>query len=110
MALVACPECKAAVSDKALVCPSCAYQLRRAKRGLFGKLFKLAFILFNVIMAVWLIGGVGAAGEHISSATSAAGRAGATLGAGMGAFFILTLWVIGDIILGALVFFTRPKP
>ncbi|MFY2610480.1 hypothetical protein [Achromobacter ruhlandii] len=109
MALIECPECKSAVSDQALKCPSCAYQLRKAKRGLFGKLFKLAFILFNVLMAVWLIGGVGAAGEHISTAASEAERAGAAIGTSIGAFMILTLWVIGDIILGALVFFTRPK-
>ncbi|MFY0480424.1 hypothetical protein [Achromobacter marplatensis] len=109
MALIACRECKTAVSDQALKCPSCGFQLRKPKRSFIGKLFKLLFIAFNILMAFWLVTGMGAAGEQISSATSEAGRAGATIGTGIGAFMVLTLWVIGDVILGALVFFTRPR-
>ena len=74
-----------------------------------GKLFKWTFILFNLLMAVWLIGGMMGASEIVTSATSGAQKAGATIGTGIGALLILFLWVIGDILLGVFVFFTRPK-
>ncbi|WP_239690329.1 hypothetical protein [Rodentibacter caecimuris] len=74
-----------------------------------GKVFKWVFILFNVLMLIWLVGGVGSSAEVINSATSEAERAGAAIGTGLGASIILTLWVIGDVILGLFVLFTRPK-
>ena len=45
----------------------------------------------------------------INHATSEAERAGAALGAGLGMIAIGTIWVIGDIVIGILVFLTRPK-
>ena len=109
MALIACPECSTDVSDSALKCTSCGIQLRKPKRGFFGKLFKYSFILFNVLMAWWLVAGVGAASEGIQSAGSTAEQAGAAIGTGIGAAMIIGLWVFGDIILGLFVLFTRPK-
>ena len=109
MALINCPECNNQVSDQAFKCPSCGKQLRKPKRTFMGKVFKWLFILFNVLMAIWLIGGVGSSAEVINNAASEAERAGAAIGTGLGASIILTLWVIGDIILGLFVLFTRPK-
>lgn len=109
MALINCPECSNQVSDQALKCPSCGKQLKKPKRTFMGKVFKWLFILFNVLMLIWLVGGVGSSAEVINSATSEAERAGAAIGTGLGASIILTLWVIGDIILGLFVLFTRPK-
>ncbi|OOF70579.1 hypothetical protein BKG91_03800 [Rodentibacter caecimuris] len=109
MALINCPECSNQVSDQALKCPSCGKQLRKPKRTFMGKVFKWVFILFNVLMLIWLVGGVGSSAEVINSATSEAERAGAAIGTGLGASIILTLWVIGDVILGLFVLFTRPK-
>ncbi|WP_432415633.1 zinc ribbon domain-containing protein [Chromohalobacter israelensis] len=108
MALINCPECQTEVSDTALKCAKCGVQLRKPKRGFFGKLIKWSFIGFNILMAVWLIGGMGAATEGMD-AMSEAERAGATIGTGIGAAMILGLWVVGDIILGLFVLFTRPK-
>lgn len=108
MALINCPECQTEVSDTALKCAKCGVQLRKPKRGFFGKLVKWSFIGFNILMAVWLIGGMGAATEGMD-AMSEAERAGATIGTGIGAAMILGLWVVGDIILGLFVLFTRPK-
>jgi len=108
MALINCPECESEVSDTALKCPSCGVQLRKPTRGFFGKLFKWTFIGFNILMAFWLIGGVGSATEGME-AMSEAERAGATIGTGIGAALILGIWVIGDIILGLFVLLTRPK-
>ena len=108
MALINCPECQAEVSDTALKCPKCGVQLRKPKRGFFGKLIKWGFIGFNILMAIWFIGGMGAATDGMD-AMSEAEKAGAAIGTGIGAAMILSIWVIGDIILGLFVLFTRPK-
>lgn len=109
MALIACPECSTEVSDTALVCTKCGVQLRKAKRGPFGKIIKYTFILFNILMCVWLIGGMGAANEVAQTAGSSAEEIGAAIGTGIGAAMIIGLWTFGDIILGLFVFLTRPK-
>lgn len=108
MAIIKCPECGSEVSDSALKCPKCGFEINKPKRGFFGKMFKWTFILFNVLMLWWLIGGVGAATEGME-AMSEAEKAGAAMGTGIGAMMIMTIWVIGDIILGSFVLFTRPK-
>ncbi len=108
MALIKCPECTADISDKALACPKCGVQLRKLKRGLFGKIIKLIFVLFNCYMAWSLIYGADLAAHMTAGLTSNAERAGAAIGSGIGTFFMLCVWTFGDIILGALLFFTRP--
>lgn len=108
MAMINCPECNEEVSDSALKCPKCGYQINKPKRGIFGKIIKWSFILFNIIMLWWLIGGVGTATDTMEAMDGAA-KTGATIGTGLGAMMIMTVWVIGDIILGLFVLFTRPK-
>ncbi|MET4045342.1 hypothetical protein ABIC03_007074 [Bradyrhizobium sp. RT6a] len=75
------------------------------QRGTFGTLIKWAFIIFNVVMLVWIVGGL----HSVSTIEvhSNAERAGRAIGSAIGVASLLTLWVFGDIILGALVFFTR---
>ncbi|OOR99201.1 hypothetical protein B0187_05435 [Haemophilus paracuniculus] len=109
MALINCPECNHQVSDQALKCTSCGKQLKKPKRSFLGKIIKWIFILFNLLMIFWVVGGSMSAGDTINSATSEAAKAGATIGAGLGLSMVLGLWVIGDIIIGILVFLTRPK-
>ena len=108
MAIINCPECSAEVSDSALKCPKCGVQLRKPTRSLPGKLIKWGFIGFNILMAIWLIGGVNTATEGMQ-VMSEAEKAGVAVGTGIGAALILGVWVIGDIILGVFVFLTRPK-
>jgi len=108
MPLIKCPECSTEVSDTALKCSKCGVQLRKLKRGFFGKLFKWSFIGFNILMAIWLVSGMYSATEGIQ-ALSGAEQAGAAIGTGIGAMLILGVWVVGDIILGLFVLFTRPK-
>lgn len=79
-----------------------------AERTFFGKIVKWVFIGFNVLMLFWIIGGLGGAGEVMDGATSDAERAGAAIGTGLGAFFIIMIWALGDIILGMMYLFTRP--
>lgn len=109
MAMIQCPECGKDVSDSAFKCPSCGVALRKARRGFLGKLFKWSFIAFNILMAVWLVTALGNAGQHMSG-LSGAEHAGAAIGTGIGAMLILGIWVVGDIILGFFVLFTRAKP
>lgn len=109
MALVNCPECRKDVSDSALRCPSCGKQLKKLRRSLFGMLIKWIFILFNIFMIYTLFKGIGGSGEIINHASSDAEKAGAALGAGLGLITLGTIWVIGDVIIGTIVFLTRPK-
>ena len=108
MALINCPECLQEVSDSALKCPKCGVQLRKPKRGFFGKLVMWSFIGFNILMAIWFVGGMGSATVGIE-AMSEAEKAGTAIGAGIGAAMLLGIWVSGDIILGLFVLFTRPR-
>lgn len=109
MPLVKCSECQAEVSDQAAKCPKCGHTLREATRSLFGKIVKWGFIGFNALMALWLVGGVGGAGQAIEGMGSDAERAGATIGTAIGAGLILFLWVVGAVIGGIAVLLTRPK-
>ena len=109
MSLVNCHEGTNQVSDQAFKCPSCGKQIRKPKRTFMGKVFKWLFILFNWFMVYSLFTGLGGGAEVINSATTDAEKAGAAIGAGLGLSMILGLWVIGDIIIGLFVLFTRPK-
>lgn len=108
MSLISCPECTKEVSNAAYKCQNCGVQIRKPKRGFFGKLFKWSFIVFNVLMAWWLIAGMSTATKGLEGMSSAH-QAGTAVGAGIGAMMIIGLWVFGDIILGLFVLFTRPR-
>lgn len=109
MALINCPECGTQVSDSAYKCTSCGYTIKKPKRGFFGKIFKWGFILFNIMMAVWLFSYWGSISEMVTDTTNEYEQAGAAIGATMGTGMLFGLWALGDIILGALVLFTRPR-
>ncbi len=109
MAMINCPECSVEVSESALKCPSCGFKLNEAQRSLFGKIIKWVFIIFNVIMLIWVISGGGAASDAVNTAGSDAEAAGAAIGAALGMGMLFVMWLIGDIILGMFVLFTRPK-
>lgn len=109
MALINCPECSNEVSDAALKCPKCGVQLRKPKRGVFGKLVKWLFVGFNIIMVIWLFSYFGSVSELTNSAGSDAEKAGTAIGATLGTGVLMAFWVFGDIILGLFVLFTRPK-
>ncbi len=108
MAMIKCPECSEEVSDSAMKCPKCGVQLREAKRGFFGKLIKWVFIGFNLLMGAWIIGGTMSNVDKIDG-LSGAEEAGAVIGTGLGVVMLMAIWVVGDIILGLFVLFTRPK-
>lgn len=108
MALINCPECNSEVSEKAVKCPKCGIVLNKPTRTIFGKIIKWTFIVFNVMMAWWMVGGVGSAVEQTSKLNGAE-QAGAAIGTGIGAMMIGGVWTLGAIVLGMFVLFTRPK-
>jgi len=109
MALIDCSECNAQVSDRATRCVACGFQLQKPRRGFFGVIFKWLFILFNILMALWFVSAIGITGDTLKEMHSEAEQAGAAIGTAIGFSMILGLWVVGDVILGILVLFTRPK-
>ena len=83
-------------------------------RTLMGKIFKYGFVAFNVLMLVLFLKGCAVASEGISNASmeseyADAATAGATIGAGLAMGTLLFLWLVGDVILGLFVLFTRRK-
>lgn len=108
MALTNCPECKAEISETALKCPKCAFQLRKPKRTGLGKFVKWGFIGFNILMLIWFVTGMNAATEGVEM-MSKAEQAGTAIGTGIGAMMIFGIWGFGDIVGGILMLLTRPK-
>lgn len=103
MALIKCKECGEQVSDQAAKCPKCGFQLKKPKRGFFGSLFMAVFILFNVLMAFVMYSGMSSIDPELAK------TAGGSVGTGIGFTMILIIWALGDIVLGLLVLFTKPK-
>ena len=85
------------------------YREIRGKRGIFGWLFLLLFIGFNILMISSLIAGIEGSSEVVLDAQSDAERVGASIGVSLGIGFLLMIWAIGDIILGIPVLMTRPS-
>ena len=109
MSMINCPECQNEISESAMKCPKCGVQLRKAKRGFFGTVFKWLFILFNVLMVWWMVEGIGITSDAVTTAGSGAEQTGAAIGSGLGMMMIFGIWVVGDIILGLFVLFTKPS-
>jgi hypothetical protein len=83
-------------------------------RTVMGKVFKYLFIAFNVLMLIAFLKGCAISSEGITNASVAseypdAATAGATIGAGLAMGTLLFLWLVGDVILGLFVLFTRRK-
>lgn len=65
--------------------------------------------MFNLFIIYCLFAGLVGSGDVINHATSDAERSGAAIGTGLGLMAIVSVWVIGNIIIGNLVFLIRPK-
>ena len=78
------------------------------KRGFFGWVFLLIFLIFNALMAAWLIRYWGLTSDHLTSG-SEAGRTGAAIGAAMGTGVIFFFWATGAVITGLLALLTRGR-
>lgn len=83
-------------------------------RTLMGKIFKYGFIVFNALMLIAFLKGCAVSSEGITNAGMEAeypdaATAGATIGAGLAMGTLLFMWLVGDVILGLFVLFTRRK-
>lgn len=104
MAMIQCPECQESVSDTAMSCPACGFEINKPERTLFGKIIKYSFIGFNILMLLWVMSGVGSVQDQAGVMNGAE-----ALGAGIGMMVLIGLWVAGDIILGFAMLFSKPK-
>jgi len=77
----------------------------KRERSIAGTLIKWAFIAFNLLMAVWVVGGLHAVSKIQTH--SAAEQIGTGIGATIGVTALLVVWALGDLILGILVLVTR---
>ncbi len=77
------------------------------KRGPVGTLIKWAFILFNLVMLAAMAVTCNSTGEVMRNAHSDAEQAGAALGTMAVGGFMISIWMAGVVILGALTLFTR---
>jgi hypothetical protein len=83
-------------------------------RTVMGKIFKYVFIAFNVLMLFAFFKGCAVSSESIANAGLEAeypdaATAGATIGTGLAMGALLFMWLVGDVILGLFVLFTRRK-
>jgi hypothetical protein len=83
-------------------------------RTVMGKIFKYLFIAFNVLMLFAFLKGCAVSSEGITNAGVGsdypdAATAGATIGAGLAMATLLFVWLVGDVVLGLFVLFTRRK-
>ena len=60
-------------------------------------------------MAWWLFAGLAGNGQHMSTLHSSAERTGAAIGTGLGITMVLFVWVLGTVILGFMMMFTRGR-
>ena len=74
--------------------------MENKSRGLLGILFKWAFIVFNVMMAIMMYLSMG----HTEESNTAV-----KVGADMGITMVGMMWLSGFIVLGTLTYFTRAK-
>lgn len=109
MTTALCPSCSGAVSPKAFDCPHCGHPIRKPRRGLFGGLVKILFIVFNLAMLVWTISALGTGGQMASDALTDADRMGAEIGTALAFGLILSIWAAGAVVLGLLMLLTRPR-
>jgi hypothetical protein len=68
----------------------------------------MEFVLFNILMLLWIMVGIGGSIEGIKMMNELE-QVEVEIGTGLGAIMIMNVWVIGDIIFGLFVLLTRPK-
>jgi hypothetical protein len=84
-------------------------KVEKNERSFIGKVFKYLFYVYNGLMAFWLISGLFSAGSDIANETNEFAAAGGAIGASIGAFLIISIWIGGAVLLGIPTYFTRVK-
>jgi hypothetical protein len=81
----------------------------RWHRGAVGSFFEIAFYVFNIVMAAWLILALAKFGSADETATSEFIKAVAELGVAFRVLIVLFVWMAGDVILGLLTLVIRER-
>jgi len=95
-------------SRSAAAKPARIVRTEKRRRGFFGWLFLIVFLLFNGLMAAWLFSYWYTVLPMATNGSSAS-KAGAAIGTTMGTGLIVSLWTCGSIVLGLFVLFTRGR-
>lgn len=98
------PE-KADGADRAATGPVAFIETR--KRGAVGKLFLIAFVIWQAIMAAWLFSYLVELGKGVAAYESEAARQGFMAGGVIGTAVLFVIWTGGTVILGGIVLLTR---
>lgn len=79
--------------------------IEKRRRGIFGWIFLITFLGWNVLMIAWLV----TYSQDVSAIAvgSSAEEAGRNIGATLGVGMILFVWALGSIITGILALLTR---
>lgn len=77
------------------------------KRGFFGKLFKGAFIGFNLLMAWWLVAYLMDVIPKVEQSVSQAEKMGGQAGTLIGTAMLCIFWIAGALILGLFTMMTK---
>lgn len=82
--------------------------VEKRRRGFFGRLFLVVFWLWQGIMLLWLVGYLREVAPMVTDKSANEWeRAGSSIGVTFGVTFLAFWWVVGSIILGLMVFFSR---
>ena len=79
------------------------------KRGFFGKLFKVAFIGFNLLMAWWLVAYLVDVVPKVEQSASQAEKMGGQVGTLIGMATLCIFWIAGALILGLFTMLTKGR-
>lgn len=78
------------------------------RRGFFGWVFLVIFLLFNALMLFWLVRYWSAVSE-LYPQTPGAEQTGAGIGAAIGTGTIMFVWTMGSVVTGLLALITRGR-
>jgi len=107
--MIDCWECGTLVSAADTKCPICSTRLKKPGSGFFVTILKWEFILFNCMMVAWLVNSLGGAEIVADTSSSSAIQTSSENTMTLGTTIIITIWVMGDLILGIFLLLTLPK-
>ena len=76
--------------------------MEKRKRGAFGWLFFLVFILWNALMVLFLISMIISTNNFLQTVNAGAEGTGTAIGAGSSFLFLIIVWALGSVITGLL--------
>lgn len=103
-----CKNCGTEVQNASGICPECGTTLHDYNRT-YKKVILFVLILFNALMLVWAIYGIGGSAEILEGTNTVASEEIAKKSIKVGSLMIAVIWFVGDVILGILYFMSGKK-